>query len=181
MTKIKLLISTLLFLTAVLISACNTDKTEKDPKIKSSPPKNNSTVIHKNKTKNDKKPPLLIPAKLLPLQKKTQQDPIVISVPEESKIATKMNVPKKWTDAFAAKEWQEYYHESSTAFINGWKKELQKDTFFIVTKDDLLRIYRGKMEKIFYASPEFIEYSVQKLKSEHQIEILEKNFPSRFN
>jgi hypothetical protein len=37
------------------------------------------------------------------------------------------------------------------------------------------------MEKIFYASPEFVEYSVQKLKSESQFEMLEKKFPKHFN
>lgn len=181
MTKIKSLITSGVFITGIIITACGTNTTAKKSKIKTPTQENNSTVSNKNKVKNDLKESPNVPAQLLPIQKKTEKAPNEMLVPKVLKMEPEMNIPQKWTDAFAAPEWQEYYHESSSAFINGWEKELQKDSSFVVNKDDLLRIYRGKMEKIFYASPEFVEYSVQKLKSESQFEMLEKKFPKHFN
>ena len=181
MTKIKSLITSGVFITGIIITACGTNTTAKKSKIKTPPQENNSTVSNKNKVKNDLKESPNVPTQLLPIQKKTEKAPNEMLVPKVLKMAPEMTIPQKWTDAFAAPEWQEYYHESSSAFMNGWEKELQKDSSFIINKDDLLRIYRGKMEKIFYASPEFVEYSVQKLKSESQFEILEKKFPKHFN
>ncbi len=181
MTKIKSLITSALFITGLIITACGPNKTVKKSKIKTPSQENNSTVPAKKKVEEDIKESPNVPAQLLPIQKKTEKAPNELLVPTVLKMAPEMNIPQKWTDAFAAPEWQEYYHESSSAFMKGWEKELQKDSAFVVNKDDLLRIYRGKMEKIFYASPEFVEYSVQKLKSESQFELLEKKYPSHFN
>ncbi len=181
MTKIKSLIISGLFITGLIITACGPNKTAEKSKIKTPPQENNSTVPAKKKVEEDIKESPNVPTQLLPIQKKTEKAPNEMLVPKVLKMAPEMTIPQKWTDAFAAPEWQEYYHESSSAFMNGWEKELQKDSSFIINKDDLLRIYRGKMEKIFYASPEFVEYSVQKLKSESRFEILEKKFPKHFN
>jgi len=181
MTKIKSLITSTLFITGIIIAACGPNKSAEKSNKKTPSPEKKTTVPVKKKLEEDKKTPKIIPSKLLPIQKKMDKAPNEILVPMESITEPKMNIPQKWSDAFAAEEWQEYYHESSSAFMNGWEKELQKDSSFVVNKDDLLRIYRGKMEKIFYASPEFVEYSVQKLKSESQFELLEKKYPKHFN
>ena len=181
MTKIKSLITSGLFITELIITACGPNKTAEKSKIKTPPQENNSTVPAKKKVEEDIKESPNVPTQLLPIQKKTEKAPNEMLVPKVLKMAPEMTIPQKWTDAFAAPEWQEYYHESSSAFMNGWEKELQKDSSFIINKDDLLRIYRGKMEKIFYASPEFVEYSVQKLKSESRFEILEKKLKNQIN
>ena len=181
MTKIKLLFTSTLFITGIIIAACGPNKSVEKSSKKTPAKENNSTVPVKKKLKADEKNQVNVPEKILPIQKKTEKAPNEILVVKETPKEPKMNIPQKWTDAFAAKEWQEYYHESSSAFMSGWEKELQKDSSFVVNKDDLLRIYRGKMEKIFYASPEFVEYCVQKLRSENQFELLEKKYPKHFN
>ena len=112
MTKIKSLITSTLFITGIIIAACGPNKSPEKSNKKTPSPEKKITVPVKKKLEGDKKTPKIIPSKLLPIQKKMDKAPNEILVPKESITEPKMNIPQKWSDAFAAEEWQEYYHES---------------------------------------------------------------------
>jgi hypothetical protein len=77
-----------------------------------------------------------------------------------------VKVPEKWTSAYSKDpKWMELYEETSNAFLTGWSNEFQKNPTAPISKDELLFAYRRRMEKIFYETPSFIEFSVNELRN----------------
>ena len=77
-----------------------------------------------------------------------------------------VKVPEKWSNAYSNDpKWMELYEETSNAFLTGWSNEFQRNPSARISKDELLFAYRRRMEKIFYETPSFIEFSVNELRN----------------
>jgi hypothetical protein len=75
-------------------------------------------------------------------------------------------VPEKWSNAYSNDpKWMGLYEETSNAFLTGWSNEFQRNPTARISKDELLFAYRRRMEKIFYETPSFIEFSVNELRN----------------
>lgn len=103
-------------------------------------------------------------------EKLKRKDPILIEEP--------VKVPEKWTNAYSNDpKWMELFQETSNAFLTGWSNEFERNPSARISKDELLFAYRRRMEKIFYETPSFIEFSVNQLKNSEQFKSLITNFP----
>ena len=88
-----------------------------------------------------------------------------------------VKVPEKWSNAYSNDpKWMELYEETSNAFLTGWSNEFQRNPSARISKDELLFAYRRRMEKIFYETPSFIEFSVNELRNSDRF----KNFITDF-
>jgi hypothetical protein len=88
-----------------------------------------------------------------------------------------VKVPEKWSNAYSNDpKWMELYEETSNVFLMGWSNEFQRNPSARISKDELLFAYRRRMEKIFYETPSFIEFSVNELRNSDRF----KNFITDF-
>ena len=88
-----------------------------------------------------------------------------------------VKVPEKWSNAYSNDpKWMELYEETSNAFLTGWSNEFQRNPSARISKDEILYAYRRRMEKIFYETPSFIEFSVNELRNSDRF----KNFITDF-
>ncbi|MFM7681935.1 MAG: hypothetical protein ACKO7P_04245 [Bacteroidota bacterium] len=86
-------------------------------------------------------------------------------------------VPEKWSNAYANDpKWMELFQETSNSFLTGWANEFQRNPEARISKEELLFAYRRRMEKIFYQTPSFIEFSVNELKNSEQFNNLITDF-----
>lgn len=77
-----------------------------------------------------------------------------------------VKVPEKWSNAYSNDpKWMGLYEETSKAFLTGWSNEFQRNPSARISKDEILYAYRRRMEKIFYETPSFIEFSVNELRN----------------
>jgi hypothetical protein len=90
-----------------------------------------------------------------------------------------VKVPEKWTYAYSNDpKWMELFQETSNSFLAGWANEFQRNQAARISKEELLFAYRRRMEKIFYETPSFIEFSVNQLKNSEQFKNLITDFPT---
>ncbi|MBM3185668.1 MAG: hypothetical protein FJZ67_05150 [Bacteroidetes bacterium] len=86
-------------------------------------------------------------------------------------------MPEKWSNAYANDpKWMELFQETSNSFLTGWANEFQRNPEARISKEELLFAYRRRMEKIFYQTPSFIEFSVNELKNSEQFNNLITDF-----
>jgi hypothetical protein len=89
-----------------------------------------------------------------------------------------VQIPKEWVNAYSSDpKWLELYNETSDAFLNGWTNEFLKNPDARISKDELLYAYRRRMEKIFYETPSFIEFSCSELSKSEKF----REFILKFN
>lgn len=104
-------------------------------------------------------------------EKLKRKDPILIEDP--------VKIPKKWSNAYSNDpKWMELFQETSNAFLTGWANEFQRNPEARISKEELLFAYRRRMEKIFFETPSFIEFSVNELKNSEQFKNLITDFPT---
>ena len=104
-------------------------------------------------------------------EKLKRKDPILIEDP--------VKIPKKWSNAYSNDpKWMELFQETSNAFLTGWANEFQRNPEARISKEKLLFAYRRRMEKIFFETPSFIEFSVNELKNSEQFKNLITDFPT---
>lgn len=104
-------------------------------------------------------------------EKLKRKDPILIEDP--------VKIPKKWSNAYSNDpKWMELFQETSNAFLTGWANEFQRNPDAQISKEELLFAYRRRMEKIFFETPSFIEFSVNELKNSEQFKNLITDFPT---
>ena len=90
-----------------------------------------------------------------------------------------VKVPEKWSNAYSKDpKWMELYEETSNAFLTGWSNEFQRNPSVRISKDELLFAYRRRMEKIFYETPSFIEFSVNELRNSDRFKSFITDFQS---
>ncbi len=90
-----------------------------------------------------------------------------------------VKVPEKWSNAYSKDpKWMELYEETSNAFLTGWSNEFQRNPTARISKDELLFAYRRRMEKIFYETPSFIEFSVNELRNSDRFKSFITDFAS---
>lgn len=90
-----------------------------------------------------------------------------------------VKLPEKWSNAYANDpKWMELFQETSNSFLTGWANEFQRNPEARISKEELLFAYRRRMEKIFYETPSFIEFSVNELKNSEQFKNLITDFPT---
>jgi hypothetical protein len=86
--------------------------------------------------------------------------------PKQLTLNDPVKVPEKWSNAYSNDpKWMGLYEETSNAFLTGWSNEFQRNPSARISKDELLFAYRRRMEKIFYETPSFIEFSVNELRN----------------
>jgi hypothetical protein len=86
--------------------------------------------------------------------------------PKKLTLNDPVKVPEKWSNAYSNDpKWMGLYEETSNAFLTGWSNEFQRNPSARISKDELLFAYRRRMEKIFYETPSFIEFSVNELRN----------------
>jgi hypothetical protein len=86
-------------------------------------------------------------------------------------------IPEKWSDAYSKDpNWIALYDETSDAFIRGWANEFLANPNAQISRDELILAYRRRMEKIFFETPSFIEFSVSKLKRSEKLKIFISKF-----
>jgi hypothetical protein len=86
--------------------------------------------------------------------------------PKQLTLNDPVKVPEKWSNAYSNDpKWMGLYEETSNAFLTGWSNEFQRNPTARISKDELLFAYRRRMEKIFYETPSFIEFSVNELRN----------------
>jgi hypothetical protein len=104
-------------------------------------------------------------------EKLKSKDPILIEDP--------VKIPKKWSNAYSNDpKWMELFQETSNSFLASWANEFQRNPEARISKEELLFAYRRRMEKIFYETPSFIEFSVNELKNSDQFRNLITDFQS---
>ncbi len=102
-------------------------------------------------------------------EKLKSKDPILIEDP--------VKVPEKWSNAYSNDpKWMELFQGTSNAFLTGWYNEFQRNTDARISKEELLFAYRSRMEKLFFETPSFIEFSVNELKNSEQFKNLVIDF-----
>ncbi|MBM3160743.1 MAG: hypothetical protein FJZ66_05340 [Bacteroidetes bacterium] len=72
---------------------------------------------------------------------------------------------RKWNKLYSEDStWLDLYNTSEASFIKGWENEFIKSPNIIntINKPFLVQLFYRKMEKIFYNSPSFIQFSVDK-------------------
>ena len=75
-----------------------------------------------------------------------------------------VEIPEKWSKAYTSDpKWMELYEETSNVFLSSWQNEFQNNPSARISKEELLFAYRRRMEKIFFETPSFIEFSVSEL------------------
>ena len=90
-----------------------------------------------------------------------------------------VKVPEKWSNAYSNDpKWMELYEETSNVFLTGWSNEFQRNPSARISKDELLFAYRRRMEKIFYETPSFIEFSVNELRNSDRFKSFITDFQS---
>lgn len=186
-----------IFVLAILFSACqesDNSLSDKSPNNKSSTVKSQSRQdkIQDNKFEKDsitnfsqiKKPNL----------SKVKKNNSLESRPKSttSKKSTKDNAGKtqdvsneyqhkkeKW-NAFYSKDstWLELYKTSEESFLKGWENEFKKNPNVLSTinKSFLVQLFCRRMEKIFFNSPSFIQFSTDRFKSSDAFSRLQTNW-----
>jgi len=105
--------------------------------------------------------------------KKNLNDTIVKSISDNK-------IPEVWEMTFSSnKKWMELYSLSKTSFITGWKNEFDSNPNAVISEFELLYAYRSRMEKVFYQTPEFIEFGVQHLASDSDFLSFKKEYQLR--
>ena len=90
-----------------------------------------------------------------------------------------VKVPEKWSNAYSNDpKWMGLFDETSNAFLTGWSNEFQRNPKARISKDELLFAYRRRMEKIFYETPSFIEFSVNELRNSDRFKSFITDFRS---
>jgi hypothetical protein len=90
-----------------------------------------------------------------------------------------VKVPEKWSNAYSNDpKWMGLFDETSNAFLTGWSNEFQRNPTARISKDELLFAYRRRMEKIFYETPSFIEFSVNELRNSDRFKSFITDFQS---
>ena len=98
---------------------------------------------------------------------------------DQQKLNDHVKVPEKWSNAYSNDpKWMELFQETSNAFLTGWANEFQQNPEGRISKEELLFAYRRRMEKIFFETPSFIEFSVNELKNSEQFKNLINDFPT---
>ena len=88
-----------------------------------------------------------------------------------------IRIPQKWSNTYSNDpKWMDLFDKTSDAFLSGWSNEFQNNPGSRITKEELLFAYRSRMEKIFFETPSFIEFSVSKLKLSEKLEIFISKF-----
>jgi hypothetical protein len=74
--------------------------------------------------------------------------------------------------------WLELYKTSEESFIKGWENEFKKNPNVLSTinKAFLVQLFCRKMEKIFFNSPSFIQFSTDRFKSSDAFFRLQTNW-----
>ncbi|MFM7473152.1 MAG: hypothetical protein ACKO00_04485 [Crocinitomicaceae bacterium] len=186
-----------IFVLAILISACqesDNSLSDKSTNNKSSTVKSQSRQdkIQENKFEKDS-------VTNLSQHKKTNLSKVkknnsLESRPNSttSKKSTKDNASKtrdvkneyqqkkeKW-NAFYSKDstWLELYKTSEESFIKGWENEFIKNPNVLSTinKPFLVQLFCRRMEKIFFNSPSFIQFSTDRFKSSDAFSRLQTNW-----
>jgi hypothetical protein len=86
-------------------------------------------------------------------------------------------IQKKWSEAYSNNsKWLDLYERTSDAFLAGWSNEFQNNPGSRITKEELLFAYRSRMEKFFFETPSFIEFSASKLKLSEKLKIFISEF-----
>ena len=89
-----------------------------------------------------------------------------------------VQIPQKWAKTYSNDpKWLALYNETSDAFLKGWTNEFLKNPNTQISKDELLYAYRRRMEKIFYETPSFIEFSCSELSKSEKF----REFILKFN
>ena len=72
---------------------------------------------------------------------------------------------EKWNSFYSEdSNWLELYNASEASFIKGFENEFIKNPELIntINKPFLIQLFNNKMEKIFFNSPSFIQFSVDR-------------------
>jgi hypothetical protein len=174
MTPIKLMF---FLIAATFLCCCNETKPKKVEKQQIIPATDTIPPINKKETtKIIKKIPPKKPRKIIQRvrneDKKNRNDTIV-------KSASDNKIPAVWEKTFSSdKKWMELYSLSKISFITGWKNEFDSNPNAAISEFELLYAYRSRMEKVFYQTPEFIEFGVQHLASDSDFISFKKEYHS---
>jgi len=174
MTPIKLMF---FLISASFLSCCNETKSKKVENQQIIPV--TDTIPPTNITDTTKITNEIPPKKIRKINqgvktaKKNLNDTIVKSIPDNK-------IPAVWEKTFSSdKKWMELYSLSKTSFITGWKNEFDSNPDAAISEFELLYAYRSRMEKVFYQTPEFIEFGVQHLASDSDFLSFKKEYHSR--
>ena len=156
-------------------SCTNSSKNEKETSVKNSEKAEKTKISSETKsldnqierenaqldTANNFAP---IKSKSLKIKPKNTDSISTKTITDLSSNEKKEIIPIKWKNTYSKdKKWMELYDSSRKFFLNGWKNEFIEHPTTQLTKEELLHAYRKRMENIFYETPSFIEFCVQKL------------------
>lgn len=174
MTPIKFMF---IVITASLLCCCDETKTKKVEKPQSTPSTKTTTTPPINKVDSaeiQKEIPKKKSRKINPREKTEIKND---SVTNEKSIRD-YSIPDSWEKTFSSnKKWMELYLLSKESFIKGWKNEFDAKPSTHINEYELVFAYRRRMESVFYRSPEFIEFSVQRFSKDPDFLSFIKAFP----
>ncbi|MBM3430168.1 MAG: hypothetical protein FJX99_04195 [Bacteroidetes bacterium] len=186
-----------IFVLAILFSACQ----ESDNSISDKSPDNKSITvesqsrqenIQKNKFEKDsvttlsqnKKTNLSKVKKINSLESRPISTTSKKSMKENASKTQELNneyqqKKEKW-NAFYSEDstWLELYKTSEESFIKGWENEFKKNPSVLSTinKPFLVQLFCRRMEKIFFNSPSFIQFSTDRFKNSDAFSRLQTNW-----
>jgi hypothetical protein len=101
-----------------------------------------------------------------------------VEVKDENANNNPVLIPEKWSKAYSSDpKWMELYEETSSAFLTGWTNEFETNPSAKISREELLFAYRRRMEKIFYDTPSFIEFSATELSESEKFKSFISDFP----
>lgn len=186
-----------IFVLAILFSACqesDNSLSNKSPDNKSSTVKSQSRQVNIQENKFEKDSNTTLSQNKKTNLSKVKKISSLESRPKSttSKKSTKDNASKtqdvtneyqhkkeKW-NAFYSKDstWLELYKTSEESFLKGWENEFKKNPNVLSTinKPFLVQLFCRRMEKIFFNSPSFIQFSTDRFKTSEAFARLQTNW-----
>ena len=105
-----------------------------------------------------------------------------LAAKQDSAVVNRQQMPEKWVKQYDRdKKWQEMYATSVASFLKGWENEFTEHPASHIPKDELIFAYRKRMEKLFFDTPSFIEYSTKKFTESKELSEFLKKWAGNIN
>jgi hypothetical protein len=97
--------------------------------------------------------------------------------PKEAYKKESFNIPTEWNDVYSDNpEWLKLYQYAQDAFLKGSDKAFSSNSTLRPSKSQVVQRFERKLEPLFYNTPSFIAFSVERFKNSEGLDTLCKKF-----
>jgi len=97
--------------------------------------------------------------------------------PKETYKKESFKIPTEWNDVYSDNpEWLKLYQDAQDAFLKGSDKAFSSNSTLRPSKSQVVQRFERKLEPLFYNTPSFIAFSVERFKNSEGLDTLCRKF-----